>query len=293
MAKRLLVVLSLGALLVGLPHCADAGLATDAGDAGGAEVDGTASGARGAACASDAECAAGLACLRVYDLLQARVTLLCDGVDWFGARRCFPPQAGTSCNGPGECAEGLTCVVQTATDSIPTACLPLGTKGDGCCTFAEDPHGSSFFTIDSTCGDGLSCGEASECVVASNRGRGVRCESDEECADGLVCVRVSGIVDLSLGGNCNDGADNDWFALSRCLEAGGGHACGANSDCSEGLTCVTPNVDSVDEQCLPLGQLGDTCCVHATDPLGNPFMGIESTCEEEFICDSTGQCMNR
>lgn len=289
MAKKLLATVSLVVSLAGLARCNDVASSTDTASSDG----GDAGGVRGAACAVDGDCADGLACFRVNDRLDSPLTIKCDGVDWFGARRCFPAEAGTSCSGPGECAEGLTCVVQTATDSVPSACLPLGMDGDGCCTFATDPFGNSLFTIDSTCGAGLSCGEASECVVANDRRRGLRCESDDDCASGLECVRVFSAADLSGAPGCAGGYTNNWFGLARCLEPGTGAACEATAGCREGLTCVMPNDDMLDDLCLPLGRTGDTCCVYFTEPGGASPVGIESTCEEEFYCDSTGQCIPR
>jgi hypothetical protein len=130
--------------------------------------------------------------------------------DWCASWSCGPCDEGEGDCDPGQCASGLTCVEEGATDR----CRPVV---DTCAT-----PGAMDFCATSRCGP---CGD----------GEG-DCDPGQ-CAAGLECVE-EGAVDHCRADTCATPGAMDFCATSRCGPCGDGEGDCDPGQCGGGLECV-------------------------------------------------------
>lgn len=221
----------------------------------------------GAECATSASCESDLVCGEAAE----------DGDS--GCGECQPPGArtrpdvrrfafvekGEACGGPNydpicNPTEALVCSRESE-DGDGWSCVDEGSRAEGepcgegacedglvcrdgtCQPFTIAEEGSSCTEEHLYCESGLVCGLDSENsgVCVSLGGAGDRCDSDDECERGLLCVRDSGSPD---------------YAVGECREPGEvGEECNRDEECRDGLYCDVHDTG----QCTERRGMGEPC----------------------------------
>lgn len=193
--------------------------------------------AEGGDCITAEDCAAG-----TCDIGQGDCAGTCaPGSDCFGntcddtqycddvAQDCVDLKAdGETCEGNGQCADGLGCYFADANASDGT-CTPFGSAAQG-----------DYCDVNSDCADGLVCTLDDTCEPYMLLADGEECEwfGDFPCEPGLACTDID---DTTFLGTCG-------------APQGDGESCFWDAECELGLWC-----DNDAGSCTPLLADGATC----------------------------------